>query len=76
MHQDEGTETLSCKATPKKPKGFREFLEKSLLSEPGDQVQEISYPCACQGRFIHQVLSHVLFGDQALISLNDLEIIL
>lgn len=36
---------------------------KSVVSEPGDQVQEMSYPCACQGRFIHQVLSHVLFGD-------------
>uniref|UniRef100_A0A9J8D104 Sleeping Beauty transposase HTH domain-containing protein n=1 Tax=Cyprinus carpio carpio TaxID=630221 RepID=A0A9J8D104_CYPCA len=36
--------------------------------------QKLSYFCACQQGFLHQVLNHVLLGDQMLISLTEMQI--
>ncbi len=40
------------------------------MCKPGDQLQETSDLCACQQGFLHQVLSHVLLGDQIFILLT------
>ena len=63
----EGAEASSCQATAMDPKGFGEDLQRGVdqnpsqdLCKPAEKLQQTSDLCACQQRFLHQVLSPIV----------------
>ena len=62
----EGAEALSCQATASEHLGFGEDLQREVvqnpsqdLCKPAEKLQQTD-PCACQQRFLYQVLSPIV----------------